>query len=82
MTALLTPKTALTAVVVYKPGRKVRVATEITIKAGPLVIATAERGGKWSQADAVKDFVRNHRQPKTYAVTENYQTALALGILR
>lgn len=49
----------LTAVVVYREGKKHKVVTDIQIRIGPVVIATRTAAGRWSQADALTDFKRN-----------------------
>jgi hypothetical protein len=67
----------LTAVVVYKAGSgKCRTVTHITIKLGGLIdVATATKGGKYSQADALAEFRRN---PKSFTLLEGHATAVAL----
>jgi hypothetical protein len=79
MTVLLTKNSALRAVVTYKPGRKVKVATFIEIFAGAVRIAHTERGGRWSQEQALTEFSRNGRM---FVQTDSYNAAKAIGVVK
>jgi hypothetical protein len=67
----------LSAVVVYKAGSgKCRTVTEITIKLGGLIdVATATKGGRYSQADALAEYRRN---PKSFTLLDGHAVAVAL----
>lgn len=66
----------LTVTVKYIEGQgRFKVATEVKIWLGPLLIASKTLGGQYSQRQALDDFRRNHRD---YTTHDGYEAAMKL----
>jgi hypothetical protein len=80
---LATSSTPLKSLVVVrpadKPTRGITTVTEMTIFAGPLVIAKRKLGGTFTNEDALAEFKRNARM---FTPLKDYDTAKALGIIK
>jgi len=72
----------LTAVVVYRvektlgPNGRVKQLTDVTIKAGPLTVATKTLWGRYSQSKALVEFKRN---PKGWTVLDAAASKLPIA---
>lgn len=68
----------LTVEVRYMPGTsaKVRIATEIIVKLGPITIASKVCGGRYSQRTAMVEFQRN---PQSFKKFEGYEDAMKVA---
>ncbi len=71
--------TTLVAVVVFTPAKgKVKCVTHITITMAGIKVATATKGGRYSQDDALTEFRRN---PNSFTKLEGWETAKGLKLV-